>query len=74
MNIKAYIRMKIYSEEELKKYYPIGSYWETSYGPMYVVGYDGDMDSIGYLVTFKEQGNFDTISLHPFFIRQKTKS
>ncbi len=63
--------MNEYSEEYLRKKYEIGTCWETKYGPLWVIGYDGDMDGMGYLVKFKDYNSNKIINLHPYFIHNR---
>ena len=64
--------MNEYQEGYLMKYNPLGTYWETDYGILKVVGYEADMDGMGYIISF-ESDDDKVIHIHPYFVRHRVQ-
>ena len=54
------------------KYYPLETYWETDYGTLKVVGYEADMDGMGFIITF-ETDDKQVIHIHPYFVKYRVQ-
>jgi hypothetical protein len=62
--------MNEYQEGQLMRDYPVGTHWETDYGVMKVIGYEADMDGMGFIITF-EADDKTVIHIHPYFVKHR---